>query len=173
MYEDKNKNIWVGTRSGGLNQYVKETNSFKSFRKLNGVLSNTISSIEEDYDGNIWLSTQDGLVRFDLTTEKFIPFKIEDGIKESQFSFNSSASNHSKNTIYFGCAEGFYTVHSNYFFQKSVLPTTVITSFATLGATKSNEINSELHISNHLNVDAKEPITLPYNQNNIVVNFSS
>ncbi|QXP71847.1 response regulator [Polaribacter sp. R2A056_3_33] len=173
LYEDKNKNIWVGTRSGGLNQYVKETNSFKSFRKLNGVLSNTISSIEEDHDGNIWLSTQDGLVRFDLTTEKFIPFKIEDGIKESQFSFNSSASNNSKNTIYFGCAEGFYTVHSNYFFQKSVLPTTVITSFATLGATKSNEINSELHISNHLNVDAQKPITLPYNQNNIVVNFSS
>jgi len=173
LHEDKNKNIWVGTRSGGLNQYIKETNTFKSFRKLNDVLSNTISSIEEDNNGNIWLSTQDGIVRFDLTTEKFIPFKTEDGIKESQFSFNSSASNNTKNTLYFGCAQGFYTVHSHYFFQKSILPSTVITSFATLGATKSNETNSDLNITNHINVETKKPIVLPYNENNIVVNFSS
>ena len=173
LHEDKNKEIWVGTRSGGLNKYIKETNSFKSFRKLNSLSSNTISSIKNDYEGNIWLSTQNGLARFDLKTEKIIPFKQKDGIEESQFIFNSSTSNENNSILYFGCSDGFYTVHSNDFFQKSKLPATVITSFATLGATENIENNSELNTSNIINVNSENPITLPYNQNNIVVNFSS
>ena len=173
LHEDNNNNVWIGTRSGGLNKYIKGTNSFKSFRKLNGPSSNTVSSIKSDHNGNIWLSTQDGLARFDLKDEKIIPFKIEDGIKESQFIFNSSTSNESNNTLYFGCADGFYTVHSNNFSQKSKLPSTVITSFNTLGATESNKTKSELKTSNLINVNSEKPIVLPYNQNNIVVNFSS
>lgn len=173
LHEDKNNNVWIGTRSGGLNKYIKETNSFKSFRKLNGSSSNTVSSIKSDQKGNIWLSTQDGLARFDLKEEKIIPFKIEDGIKESQFIFNSSTSNKNNNTLYFGCVDGFYTVHSNKFSQKSILPSTVITSFATIGATESNETNLELNTSKIINVNSDKPIVLPYNQNNIVVNFSS
>lgn len=173
LHEDKNNNVWIGTRSGGLNKYIKETNSFKSFRKLNGLSSNTISSLRNDHEGNIWLSTQDGLARFDLKTEKIIPFREEDGIKESQFIFNSSTSNISNNTLYFGCSDGFYTVHSNNFSQKSRLPSTVITFFATLGATESSENNLELNTSNLINVNSEKPIVLPYNQNNIVVNFSS
>ncbi|SDS58458.1 Signal transduction histidine kinase [Polaribacter sp. KT25b] len=173
LHEDNNKNVWIGTRSGGLNKYIKETNSFKSFRKLNGPSSNTVSSIKSDHKGNIWLSTQDGLARFDIEDEKIIPFKEEDGIKESQFLFNSSTSNKSKNTLYFGCSDGFYTVHCDNFSQKSILPSTVITSFATLGATENDETDSELNATNLINVNSEKPIVLPYNQNNIVVNFSS
>ncbi|WP_405563513.1 two-component regulator propeller domain-containing protein [Polaribacter sp. Asnod6-C07] len=173
LHEDKSNNIWIGTRSGGINQYIKETNSFKSFSKLNGLTSNTISSIEEDHEGNIWLSTQDGLVRFDLKNEKFIPFKVEDGIKESQFLFNSSSANKLNNTLYFGCPDGFYTVQANKFSQKSLLPATVITSFTTLGPTKSNTTNLDLNTSNLTNVNLENPIILPYDTNNIVVNFSS
>lgn len=173
LHEDKNNNIWIGTRSGGLNKYIKESNNFKSFRKINGFSSNTISSIEEDQKGNIWLSTQDGLVRFDLNDEKFIPFKIEDGIKESQFLFNSSTSNKLNNTLYFGCPDGFYTVLADKFSQKSLLPSTVITSFTTLGATENNNTNSGLNTANFININSEEPIILPYDNNNIVVNFSS
>jgi len=139
LHEDNNNNIWIGTRSGGLNKYIKETNSFKNFRKLNGMSSNTISAIKEDHNNNIWLSTQDGLVRFDVKNEKFIPFKIEDGIKESQFLFNSSASNTTNNTLFFGCTDGFYAVYSSNFIQKSKLPPTVITSFSTLGAAEGED----------------------------------
>ncbi|MCG1035823.1 hybrid sensor histidine kinase/response regulator transcription factor [Polaribacter sargassicola] len=174
LHEDSNNNIWIGTRSGGLNKYNKETNSFKNFRKLNGMSSNTISAIKEDHNNNIWLSTQDGLIRFDVENEKFIPFKIEDGIKESQFLFNSSASNETNNTLFFGCADGFYTVYSSNFTQKSKLPKTVITSFSTLGATENEDINSsEKKSLNLINNNSNQPIILPYDKNNIVVNFSS
>ncbi|WP_299668297.1 two-component regulator propeller domain-containing protein [uncultured Polaribacter sp.] len=173
LHEDKNNNIWIGTRSGGLNQYLEASNSFKSFNSQNGLLSNTISSIKEDQKGTIWMGTQDGLVRFDLENEKFIPFKIEDGVKESQFAFNSSASNTDKNKLYFGCAGGFYTVHSNNFSQKRILPSTVITSFATLGATKDEHKDLELKTVDLANNTKTQPIILPYHKNSIVVKFSS
>lgn len=173
LHEDQQENIWIGTRGGGLNLYVKNSNNFIHFGKSDGLMSNTVSAIEEDQNKNLWLSTQDGLIRFDVKNKKFRHFGFEDGIKESQFVYNSSSSNRIGNNIYFGCSDGFYTVSTNKFSQNNKVPSTVITSFNTLGATKADQTNSELNASNDININTKNAIVLPYNQNNIVVNFSS
>ncbi|MEP1489827.1 MAG: two-component regulator propeller domain-containing protein [Algibacter sp.] len=173
LHEDHQQNIWIGTRGGGLNLYLKKSDKFKHFSKSNGLMSNIISSIEEDKKGNLWLSTQDGLIRFDLKNEKFRNFGFEDGIEENEFVYNSSSSDTEKNNIYFGCPEGFYTVLTDKFSQNTKIPETVITSFITLGATKADQTNSELSASSSININTENAIILPYNQNNIVVNFSS
>lgn len=173
LHEDNHNNIWIGTRGGGLNLYIKELNKFKNFNKTKGLIPNTISAIKEDSKGNIWMSTRDGLTRFDVKGKKFTSFGIEDGIEESQFVFNSSSANNNRNNLYFGCAGGFYTVYTDKYAQTNIKPSTVITSFSTLGATKNNQENSEFSHVNNINVNSNESINLPYNQNNIVVNFSS
>jgi signal transduction histidine kinase/ligand-binding sensor domain-containing protein/DNA-binding response OmpR family regulator len=173
IHEDSKKNIWIGTRGGGLNRYIKSFNTFKHYGKLDGLTSSTISAIEEDQEDNLWLSSKDGLIRFNLKNEKFRHFGIEDGIKESQFVYNSSSSNDAMNNIYFGCSNGFYTVYPNKFSKNKKTPTTVITSFTTLGATKADQTNSLINSSSNIKIHSKKAIVLPYNQNNIVVNFSS
>jgi signal transduction histidine kinase/ligand-binding sensor domain-containing protein/AraC-like DNA-binding protein len=173
LYEDSQKNIWIGTRGGGLNQYIKNLNTFKNFSKSNELTSSTISAIEGDNQGNLWMSTHDGLVRFNVEQEKFIRFAHEDGIEESQFIFNSSSSNKTRNRLYFGCSDGFYTVNANQFSPKEVTPSTVITSFQTLGATKNNNAGSGSNNTNQININSEKSIVLPYNENNIAVNFSS
>ncbi|MDO7172383.1 hybrid sensor histidine kinase/response regulator transcription factor [Mariniflexile sp. AS56] len=173
LFEDSSGTIWIGTRGGGLNQYIKGANKFKHFTKSNGLVSNTISSIEEDRNKNIWLSTQDGLIRYNLKKEKFRHFGIEEGIQESQFIYKSSATNNMRDQIYFGCSNGFYSVLTNEISQNTKTPSTVITNFKTLGATKADQTNSELNTSSDIKIGSKNPIELPYNQNNIVVSFSS
>jgi signal transduction histidine kinase/DNA-binding response OmpR family regulator/ligand-binding sensor domain-containing protein len=173
LHEDRKGNIWIGTRGGGLNKYIKSLNKFKHYGKLNELTSNTISAIEEDKNENLWLSSQDGLIRFDLNNEKFRHFGIEEGIKESQFIYNSSSSNTMHNNIYFGCSGGFYTVFTDKFSKNNKIPTTVITSFTTLGATKADQTNTALNSSREVKFHSRNPIILPYNQNNIVVKFSS
>ncbi|MEO9572126.1 MAG: two-component regulator propeller domain-containing protein [Polaribacter sp.] len=173
LHEDRKENIWIGTRGGGLNKYIKSLNKFKHYGKSNELTSNTISAIEEDKNGNLWLSSQNGLIRFDLKNEKFRHFGIEEGIKESQFVYNSSTSNNTLNNLFFGCTGGFYTVFTDKFSKNNKIPTTVITSFTTLGATKADQTNSALKSSSTIKIHSKKPIILPYNQNNIVVNFSS
>jgi signal transduction histidine kinase/ligand-binding sensor domain-containing protein/DNA-binding response OmpR family regulator len=173
LHEDNRENIWIGTRGGGLNKYNRESNNFRHFGKLNGLRSNTISAIEEDKNENLWLSSQEGLIRFNLRNEKIRNFGFEDGIDEGQFAFNSSSSNKDRSNMYFGSSGGFYTVFTNKFSKNNKIPTTVITSFTTLGQTKANQKKSELNTSSSLKFDAMSLIELPYNQNNIVVNFSS
>ena len=64
IYEDKRKNFWVGTQEGGLLLFNKRDGSFKRFTTSDGLPHNTVLRILEDKDGNLWLSTYNGLSRF-------------------------------------------------------------------------------------------------------------
>jgi len=173
IYEDRKNNIWLGTRGGGLNLYHKKANTFTNFNSVKGLIPKTIASIKEDQNGTIWMSTQDGLARLDVLKKKFTPFGIEDGILDVEFVFNTSSSNRGNNILYFATTNGFYTVHPNLFKQKLKVPSTVITSFSTLSAENKNQPNAELNNFNKTNYNSNEPIVLPYNKNNIAINFSS
>ena len=173
LYEDSKKNIWIGTRGGGLNLYLKNKNSFKSFNNSKGLTPNTVVAIKEDNEGYIWMSTQDGITRFDFAAQKFIPFGIEDGIKENHFVFNSCSSNKNKTILYFGNTGGFYSVYPNRFSKKDKIPSTVITNFTVLEESKNNAAISEVKNTNNITINSAKTIVLPFNQNNIVINFSS
>ena len=173
IYEDSNKNIWIGTRGSGINKYIESTNGFMNFKKSDETIAKkVIAAIQEDSKGNLWFSTQQGLVRFNVSTEKFNFFGIEDGIEESGFVFNSSGSTNNKK-LFFGSNNGFYTVKTDLFAQQKIIPSTVITNFYTLGVSKNSNASNKENTITTLNVNSKTPIVLPYNQNNIVVNFSS
>ncbi|MBJ6367010.1 hybrid sensor histidine kinase/response regulator transcription factor [Snuella sedimenti] len=174
IHEDSNKNIWIGTRGGGLNKYIESTNSFMNFEKSNKLIAKkVIAAIQEDRKGNLWMSTEQGLIRFEATTEKFNFFGVEDGIETSKFIFNSSASTENNLNLYFGSNNGFYTIKTNLFSQQKIIPSTVITDFYTLGPSKNSNASNKENTINSLNVNSETTIALPYNQNNIVVSFSS
>ncbi len=48
---DKNGELWVAT-SGGVDRYIKETNTFKHFPQING--NEQVNWIKSDSNGNIW-----------------------------------------------------------------------------------------------------------------------
>ncbi len=65
IYEDSDKNLWVGT-GGGLNLYDRKNDAFIKFvqnpkdsTSLSG--DQVQSCIHEDIDGNLWIGTWDGL----------------------------------------------------------------------------------------------------------------
>ncbi|WP_372757210.1 two-component regulator propeller domain-containing protein [Mariniflexile sp.] len=173
LHEDSNKRIWVGTRGGGLNYYNEKCNCFKNFNNRSGLAPNTVAAIEEDNSGNLWMSTHEGITRLDIRTEKFIPFGIEDGIKEIYFTFNSSSANKNKKKLYFGNTDGFYTVSVDKFLPKEKVPSTVITSFTKLVDSKSSTTRLEFNTPSNIDFNSDEPTVLNYDQNNIVINFSS
>ncbi len=85
IWQDRKGYIWFGTMSGGLNKY--DGNSFTKYRldpnDTNSVSQNMIYSIYEDSEGSIWVSTFEGLCRFDRHTEKFTRYKPSPNAKFS------------------------------------------------------------------------------------------
>ena len=62
--EDKNNNVWIGTMKAGLNMYDKKGNKFKRFSE-----NEEIYGILVDERNNLWMSTNNGLLKFDSVNE--------------------------------------------------------------------------------------------------------
>ncbi len=83
VYEDHDKKyLWIGTLSGGLNRFERQTNLFRSFQVVNNdstsISSNTVLCIYQQNSGILWVGTDNGLNKTrrnqdeDLTFEHFL-----------------------------------------------------------------------------------------------------
>ena len=98
--ETADRTMWIGTLDG-LIAYQEEKNGESSIEYINGMQSSTIRGIEEDEDGNLWISTDSGLCRYDRNTGKIRKYNHDDGLRCNLF----NACTHSKDTsgaLYFG-----------------------------------------------------------------------
>ncbi|MDX1701504.1 MAG: two-component regulator propeller domain-containing protein, partial [Melioribacteraceae bacterium] len=77
LYVDNTGILWVGTWLGGLNRVDISSDYIKSFSKEDGFKSHSVQGILGDEEnGALWLSSFDGLSRFDISEEKFQHFGI-------------------------------------------------------------------------------------------------
>lgn len=86
-YEDTRGNIWIGTVANGLLRYNPSTHNLET---MQGISCTDICSIEEDKQGQIWISTQYGLNKYDYTTGLFMNYHTINGIGGDQFYDRSS-----------------------------------------------------------------------------------
>src|SRR6185436_2432111 len=87
IFEDKDKNIWIGTSGGGLDLLNPDRKSFTHYQynrnRSDGISSNNIVSIFEDSDGDMWVCTDGGgLNLFNKKTKTFSRF-LHDKTKNS------------------------------------------------------------------------------------------
>lgn len=105
--------IWIGTFGGGLNRvyYDSKTNdyTFKRYTEEDGLSNNVIKAILEDNQGNLWLSTNKGLNKFNPKTETFQAYDVNDGLQSNEFG-ELAAFKSADGRMYFGGVNGF-----NYF----------------------------------------------------------
>ena len=81
LYLDSKKNLWIGTRLGGLTKYHQPSGEWKTYKKdINdptSISNDEILSITEDSKGRLWVGTEDGLNIFNYETESFLSFKVD------------------------------------------------------------------------------------------------
>ena len=82
--EDSKGSLWLGTEFTGLQRLDLSTGRFTIFRNrpgTRGSLSNdNVAAICIDSSGIIWIGTQNGLDRFDPTTQTFTAYYERDGL---------------------------------------------------------------------------------------------
>jgi len=168
LFVDKKKVIWIGT-NGGLIKYDRQSKQFNILYDKDGLPSNYVVAIEEDTYGNLWLSTLNGISKFNKDIEHpiFINYDVKDGLQG--YTFNNGASFKSESgELFFAGQNGFNAFHSSNI-NKQVPKINI----------------SQLKISNELVFPSSEnsPLTksiletkeieIAYSQNNISFEFSA
>lgn len=121
IYEDKKNNFWIGTQEGGLMLFNRTNHTFKRYTTKEGLPNNTILRMLEDETGKLWLSTYDGLARFNPASEECQNFYQSDGLQSNQFSFNAALSL-SSGEFLFGGIKGFNVFHPDGISNKNTFP---------------------------------------------------
>lgn len=112
IYEDRERNLWIGNGYNGLNLFDRERESFTRFEKnLNDSTSlggNDIRAIYEDTKGNLWIGTSGGgLNLFDKESQKFKQFRAQSYKKNCIGSdYVNSIVEDGKGNLWIGSSEG-------------------------------------------------------------------
>ncbi|GLX79892.1 hypothetical protein tinsulaeT_32320 [Thalassotalea insulae] len=115
LFLDSRDDLWVATQSAGFNVLSSEDrlNNHYRFKHLdvkNGMKSRTAYGISEDGEGNIWFSSNKGISRYSLTTQRFKHFDTSHGLRDLEYN-HGAVFNSLDNTLYFGSAKGFVSIN--------------------------------------------------------------
>lgn len=167
--EDSKKRLWIGTFGGGLSCLNCSDNKVLTYRKSDGLPSNVVSSVLEDKDGNLWISTSNGISKFDPESEEFNNFFEADGLQSNEF-LPGSCLKTKCGELYFGGVNGYNSFYPEQIKENPNIPPIYITNFRIYNEpVKPGIENSPIdkYIAN------TESITLDYNQNVFSFEFSA
>ena len=167
FYEDNTGTVWVGTWQGGLSKYSVEERKIKTYGMNEGLPSMSIQGILGDEKNHaLWLSTFDGLCRFNMETGQTNTYSIADGIQSQLFSDGSCLK--TKNGLFvFGGSNGITLFNPDMINKGSLPPRVMITDLKLFNKTVMPGQSPILKKS----VTETSEITLAYNQNNITLDF--
>ena len=127
--------IWVALMGGGLGHLYPESGRSETFTVTDGLSNNVTYSILKDRKGNLWISTNDGISRFDPLTKQFRNFGKNEGLKIKEFN-SDSYFQASDGEMFFGGVGGlvgFYPDSIDNFNKENLLSHLIITSFKVSG----------------------------------------
>ncbi|MDR1682652.1 MAG: response regulator, partial [Candidatus Symbiothrix sp.] len=168
MYLESDSIIWMATYGDGLNRYNLETREVHSFTMKNGLASDFIYSILTAND-DLWLSSENGLIRFNMKNYTAVNYSEEDGLSSNKFRQLSRRKGNDEN-LYFGSYDGvtyFNPIEigkeeesAKLFFQNFYLFNKIV---------KPGDKNSPLTAS----IDQTSRIRLRYTQHSFSLNFTT
>ena len=133
LFEDRSGFLWVGTMGGGLNRLDPESGMFMRFTEKEGLPNSTIYGILDDDKGNLWLSTNKGIAKFDALRWTVRSYDVHDGLQANEFTAGACLKTRAGEML-FGGFNGFNRFHPDSVRDNKSMPPVVLTSFAVLGA---------------------------------------
>lgn len=183
IHEDKAGNLWIGTAGGALNKLERyadpeltgERFTFTHLNEEDGLLADAVFGILEDDAHNLWLSTNNGLFKFDPRLsrgQQFKQFTNDHGLQSNMFfigAFYKSKSGH----MYFGGQNGFNKFDPDSITENKHLPQVVITELEIFNkAVKVGDTGKGHKILEETISESKE-IHLSYKANNFSLSFAA
>ncbi|MEH3113850.1 ligand-binding sensor domain-containing protein [Pedobacter terrae] len=170
IFEDRNKNLWLGTEGGGLILFDRVKGKIKAqFSDAEGLCNNSVLNILQDDQGYLWLSTYNGLSRFEPASKAFSNYYSENGLSSNQFSYNAALRLRS-GEMAFGSVKGFTLFNpKNFSSDKANLPPPYLSSVYV----NNRFISATDELVDQTNQERISELTVPYNDAVLSLTFSS
>ena len=85
-----NNDLYISLLGAGMAHLDKATGKSRIYTTADGLSNNTCYGMMKDKTGNIWISTNHGISRFNPKTNKFRAFGPEDGLKIDEFNSDNT-----------------------------------------------------------------------------------
>ena len=155
------KGYWLGT-SSGLLHFNEDYSHYHDRADL--FSNNTVHGILEDQQNNLWISTNQGLVRFNPKTNTGQTYDRENGLEVTEFSDGAFYKDSRTETLFFGGTNGFVTVKPNAYIMADYMPQINLKGLSIFG--KEYNIHDFLH-----DKKGKKILQLDYSQNFFCIDF--
>jgi signal transduction histidine kinase/ligand-binding sensor domain-containing protein/DNA-binding response OmpR family regulator len=166
IHEDHNGNLWLATQGGGLLLFDPKTGQYTRYTTKDGLPSNTLLRFLEDGKGNLWISTFNGLSRFNLATRTFRNFTQSDGLQSNQFSFNAALALRSGEFL-FGGIKGF-----NIFYPDSIQYRAAAPRIFLNGLKINNKsVEGDTSYGPGLEIEKLNQVTVPFDKAMLSIDF--
>ena len=112
LLEDNDGNLWIGTRSSGLNIYNPSTESFTRFSRSPDYLFdfdfNRIHLALQDKNGEVWLASQwiSGVINFNKSSDSFTIYRVNSDTLDSKANMTSSMYEDEAGRFWIGTLQG-------------------------------------------------------------------
>ena len=106
VFVDSKDHVWYGTEDGAFCFDFRKGIEPKHYSTANGLTDNSVASITEDYQGNIWIGTIKGLNKLALKSGTITNFYAESGLQSNEFSDASVCTTQDGKTILMGGSGG-------------------------------------------------------------------
>ncbi|MCX6251768.1 MAG: histidine kinase [Bacteroidetes bacterium] len=88
--EDTLNAVWLAMLGGGTCNFDLITHKNTIFTTANGLSNNTTYSILKDRQGNLWISTDEGISMFNPRTQQFVNYGASDGLSIEEFNADAA-----------------------------------------------------------------------------------
>ncbi|UCE05156.1 MAG: hypothetical protein JSW07_16265, partial [bacterium] len=99
--------VWIGYFGSGFDKLDLKNQTITHYTQQDGLANDMVYSILPDDEGNLWVSTNKGLSKFNPKTESFINYDLLDGLQSNEFNAGAYYKSQQTGELFFGGVNGF------------------------------------------------------------------
>jgi diguanylate cyclase (GGDEF)-like protein len=161
LFEDSTGALWVGMYGGGIAKYIEGTDTFINFTESDGLLDNSVISINEGNNGTMWIASHNGVSLIDPDSYAITHITSSAAVENENYTGHGWTDD--DGSIYLGGIYGITRFPASQTTKNNVLPPLYITDVLQYNTT----IDQNIDIYNGKNFD------FAYDENYISFEFEA
>ncbi|MDO6801318.1 two-component regulator propeller domain-containing protein [Wenyingzhuangia sp. 1_MG-2023] len=176
LYESKKGELWIGTFGGGINKLTTSLTEnkaqFKRYSGKDGLPNDVIKGVLEDDKNNLWISTNNGISKFNPELGTFKNYNIYDGLQSNEFQ-ELACYKKADGEMFFGGINGFSVFYPSEIKDNPYAPITTITKMSLFNEVIEPGKKTNGVVILNQSIDKTHKIELNHFQNSLTFEFAA